>query len=32
MQLQAAQRKAGGALPAAVASSIDTAVDLAGRI
>lgn len=29
MQLQAAQREAGGALPVAVASSIDTAVDLA---
>jgi signal transduction histidine kinase len=29
MQLQAAQREAGGALPVAVASSIETAVDLA---
>src|SRR5258706_7157043 len=29
MQLQAAQREAGGALPVGVASSIDTAVDLA---
>jgi len=29
MQLQAAQREAGGALPATVAASVDTAVDLA---